>query len=100
VHPWVQIVSVDDNWWHLAHVDANGYFEVRGVGPGRYVVRLGIRPGTGYFSDVPTPVFYPGVRTKEQATVIQLGRAEKRTGVDFQLPAEDVLKPIGHASDR
>ncbi len=100
VHPWVQIVSVEDNWWHLAHVDANGYFELRGVGPGRYVVGLGIRPGTGYFSDVPTPVYYPGVRTKEQATVIQLGRAEKRTGVDFLLPAEDVLKPIGHASDR
>jgi len=99
VHPWVQIVSVDDDRFNSAYVDANGYFEARGMEPGRYVVGLGIRAGTGYFSDVPTPVYYPGVRTKEQATIIQLGRAEKRTNVDFQLPTEDMLKPIGQASN-
>jgi hypothetical protein len=57
-------------------------------------VGLGIRAGTGYFSDVPTPVYYPGVRTKEEATTIELRPNENRTNVDFQLPPEDVLKPL------
>lgn len=96
VHPWVQIVSVDDDRFTSAYVDASGYFEARGVEPGRYVVGLGIRSGTGA-PDLPTPVYYPGVRTKEQATIIQLGRAEKRSNIDFKLPPEDVLKPFGHS---
>ena len=53
-----------------------------------------IRPGTGYFSNVPTAVYYPGVRTKEQAIIIELRLNEKRTNIDFQLPPEDVLKPL------
>ena len=91
VHPWVQIVSVDDERFTSAYVDANGYFEARGVEPGRYVVGLGIRSGTGA-PELPSPVYYPGVRTKEQATIIQLGRAGKRTNVNFELPADDALK--------
>lgn len=92
IHPSVQIVSLDDERYDSARVDTNGNFEARGVEPGRYVVGIGIKPGTGYFSDVPTPVYYPGVPTKEQATIIQLGRSEKRTNVNFELPAEDVVK--------
>jgi hypothetical protein len=98
VHPWVQIVSVDSEVLTSAYVDTKGYFEAKNVKPGRYVVGLGIRAGTGYFSDVPTPVYYPGVGTKEQATIIELGPREKRTNIDFQLPIEDVLKPLGQAS--
>jgi len=94
VHPWVQIVSVDSEMFTSAYVDAKGFFEAKNVKPGRYVVGLGIRPGTGYFSDVPTPVYYPGVRTKEEATTIELRPNEKRTNIDFQLPPEDVLKPL------
>ena len=100
VHPWVQIVSVDDERYMSAYVDADGYFEARGVEPGRYLVGLGIRAGTGYFSDVPSPIYYPGVRTQEQAAIIQLRPAEKRTHVDFQLPIEDVLKPLGQATSK
>ncbi len=94
VHPWVQIVSVDSEFFRNTYVDAKGNFEAKGVKPGRYVVGLGIRAGTGYFSDVPTPVYYPGVRTKEEATIIELRPNEKRTNIDFQLPPEDVLKPL------
>src|SRR5580658_1411270 len=99
VHPWVQIVSLDDERFTSAYVDASGYFEARGVEPGRYVVGIGIRAGTGGI-EVQSPVYYPGVRTKEQATVIELGRAETRTDVDFQLPIEDVLKPLGQATSK
>ena len=98
VHPWVQIVSVDSELFTSAYVDAKGNFEAKNVKPGRYVVGLGIRKGTGYFSDVPTAVYYPGVGTKEQATIIELHPREARTNIDFQLPIEDVLKPLGPAS--
>jgi hypothetical protein len=98
VHPWVQIVSIDSESFKSAYVDAKGNFEAKGVKPGRYVVGLGIRAGSGYFSNVPTPVYYPGVGTKEQATIIDLRPREKRTNIDFQLPIEDILKPVGQAS--
>jgi len=55
----VQIVSLDDERYMSAYVDAGGYFEATGVQPGRYLVSLGIRPGSGYFSDVPSPVYLP-----------------------------------------
>jgi hypothetical protein len=44
---------------------------------------------------VPTPVYYPGVRAKEQAPIIELRPREKRTHIDFQLPIEDVPTPLG-----
>ena len=100
VHPWVQIVSLDDERYMSAYVDADGNFEARGVEPGRYLVGLGIRAGSGYFSDVPTPIYYPGVRTKDQAAIIQLRPAEKRAHIDFQLPVEDVLKPLGQGTSK
>jgi hypothetical protein len=93
VHPSVQIVSVDSDFFTSAYVDAKGYFEAKKVKPGRYVVGIGIRPGTGGF-EIPIPVYYPGVHAKEQATIIELRPNEKRTDVDFQLPIEDVLKPF------
>lgn len=116
VHPFVQIVSLDDERSGSAWVDANGNFETRGVEPGRYLVGIGIRDtdhfetrSAGYTitvdtrnsaeTKVKTPVYYPGVRTQEQATVIELGRAEKRTNINFQLPPEDVIKPFGLTSD-
>jgi hypothetical protein len=91
------ILSYDSPSKPLATAE-DGYFEAKNVQPGRYVVGLGIQPGTGYFSDVPTPVYYPGVGTKEQAIIIELRPHEKRINVDFQLPVEDVLKPIGRAA--
>jgi hypothetical protein len=93
VHPWVDIVSVDDQRSTLAYVDANGNYAARGVEPGRYVVGIGIRNSGG--PKVKTPVYYPGVPSISQATIIEVGRAAKRDHVDFKLPIEDVLKPMG-----
>lgn len=98
VHPWIQIASIDSELFTSAYVDDDGNFEAENVKPGRYVVGLGIRAETGYFSDVPTPVYYPGVSTKDQAIIIELRPGEKRANVDFQLPIEDVLKPLGQAT--
>jgi hypothetical protein len=99
VHPWVQLVSMDDEGFRSAYVDANGDFEVKGVKPGRYLVGVGIKAGTGG-RDVQSPIYYPGVRTKEQASIVDLRPAEKRTHIDFELPIEDVLKPLGGATSK
>lgn len=115
VHPWIQIVSVDDQHFTSTYVDANGDFEATGVEPGRYLIGINILDtnhsearGPDYVitSDlrdssetrVKTPIYYPGVRTQEKATVIELGRAEKRTNINFKLPPEYVLKPYGLTS--
>jgi len=100
VHPWVQIVSVDDDRYMSAYVDRDGNFEAKGLEPGCYLIGLGIRAGSGYFSDVPSPIYYPGVPTKERATIVQLQPAERRTHIDFRLPVEDVLKPLGQATTK
>ena len=78
VHPWVQIVSVDDNdRWMSAYVDADGNFEARGVGPGRYLVGLGIRAGSDYFSDVPSPTITPAFQAKSKP--LSLNFAQRRS---------------------
>jgi Carboxypeptidase regulatory-like domain len=92
VHPWVDIASVDDEWWTSAYVDKDGYYEARGVEPGRYVIGIGIR--SSHVAPVPIPIYYPGVRSGKNATIIQLGRGQKRTHMDFGLPVEDVLRPF------
>lgn len=84
IHPWVDITSEDGSHSKSAYVDDHGYFEARGLEPDRYLVGVGIQAQ----SDTPewrSRIYYPGVGTKEKATVIQLGRAEKRTNIDLKL---------------
>ena len=68
-----------------ALTDGLGRFEVKGLHPGRYLVGVDIqaRPGSAKWR---SRVYYPGVRDQNSAAIIELGRAEKRTNVDFQLP--------------
>lgn len=85
IHPWVEIEAVDGGRdSKSSYVDDHGYFEARGLEPGRYLVGIGIRaePSTPEWK---SRVYYPGVQARERATVIQLGKAEKRTHIDFQL---------------
>ena len=84
-HPWVDVVSEDGSYGDSAYVDDEGRFESRGLEPGRYVVGVGInaQPNTAEWR---ARVYYPGVRSKDEATVIELGTAEKRSGVDFTIP--------------
>jgi hypothetical protein len=84
IHPSVDITAEDGSHSNSTYVDDHGFFEVRGLDPGRYLVGIGIQaqPDTPEWR---SRVYYPGVRTKEEATVIELGKAEKRTNVDFKL---------------
>lgn len=83
--PSVDIKSEGRGEMQTAYADERGYFDARGLESGRYLVGVGIgaEPKTPEWRD---RVYYPGVRTKEKATIIDLGKAEKRTNIDFQLP--------------
>jgi hypothetical protein len=96
VHRWVDIASVDEKErWITAEIDnKDGHYEARGLEPGRYIVGIGIR--SSGFARLPVPVYYPGVRSEEKATIIELGRAQKRTQIDFPLPVEDDLRSFDH----
>lgn len=85
VHPWVEVSSADGRGSQSFYVDEHGYFEARGLEPGRYLVSVGIttKPNTPEWR---SRVYYPGVETQEKATVIKLGKAEMRGDVDFKLP--------------
>jgi hypothetical protein len=95
VHRWVDIASVDEERWTTAEIDnKDGYYEARGLEPGRYIVGIGIR--SSGFAPLPVPVYYPGVRSEKNATIIELGRAQKQSHIDFPLPVEDDLRPFDH----
>src|SRR5215470_2257263 len=82
---WVDVVSEDGGRGDSAYVDDEGRFEARGLEPGRYVIGMGInaQPNTAEWR---ARVYYPGVRSKDEATVVELGNAERRSGVDFKIP--------------
>jgi len=85
VQPSVQLVSAERGESRSTYVDREGHFEFNGLSPGRYLIGIGI----GAEPDSPewrSRIYYPGVPTRESAVIIELGQAEKRTGVDFRLP--------------
>lgn len=65
--------------------DETGHFELGGRQPGSYIIGVGLL--APYEStEWKSRVYYPGVRTKDEATIIQLGEGEWRTDIDFKLP--------------
>lgn len=77
-------LSSSDLEFTSATADAYGYFEVKGLHPGRYLVGTGIYDLPGV-RDGNLHIYYPGVQSRDLAVVIELGQAEKHTNVDFQL---------------
>jgi hypothetical protein len=82
IHPWVEVQSEDGEHFESFYTDELGNFEARGLEPGRYVVGIGMRAESDS-SEWRSRVYYPGVRTKEEAAVVELRKAEKRTNIDF-----------------
>jgi hypothetical protein len=64
--------------------DSQGHFEVGGRQPGQYLVGVGLLAAVNS-AEWAARVYYPGVRTQEQAKVIELGKGEWRTDVSFKL---------------
>ncbi len=73
VHPQFSVVA-----------DEQGRFEVEGRQPGSYIVGVGLLAPFNS-REWKTRVYYPGVATREQAKVIELGDGEWRTNIDFKL---------------
>ena len=65
--------------------DENGYFEVSGRQPGKYLVCVGLLAPFDS-AEWRSRVYYPGVRTRERAKIIELDVGEWHTDIDFKLP--------------
>lgn len=69
------------------YADEQGRFEIGQVQPGRY--RLGINVNRNLDEEHPyPPTWYPGIAEKLQATIIEVGTAEKVKELVFKLPAK------------
>lgn len=76
VSPWPHNFTVQ--------ADKRGYFEVRRLEPGRYIIGEGVLATT--LTEWRLRVYYPGVTGREHAIPIDLGKGERRTNLDFKLP--------------
>jgi hypothetical protein len=92
----IDAVAVDDTGSSAssAFTDDAGHFQLRGLSPGRYLIGIEV-VGTASRYDLNFGVYAPGVRDRVAAVVIDLGKNEKRTGVDIHLP-NGALKPLEH----
>jgi hypothetical protein len=75
-----QVEASSDRESSSTFTDESGYFEIHGLAPGRYLVYIleGQHGEAG--------VYAPGVRDKSKAVVVELGRDEKREGIDIRIP--------------
>jgi hypothetical protein len=64
--------------------DGEGHFEVGGRQPGRYLVGAGLAAQPGSLQWQPS-VYYPGVPTRDQAEIIELGEGQWRTDIILKL---------------
>jgi hypothetical protein len=79
------VSSDDDNreWW--TWTDKEGNYEFNMVQPGSYL--LGLNLTWAPDSEDPYPkTFYPGVKTRTEASLITVGEGEKLKGYDMTLP--------------
>lgn len=73
--------------------ELDGKFEIAGVSPGLYLLYVEVETISkdGVKKE---PFYYPGVKSREQASVLKLGRGQKLTGLEFQLPAQFTVQTI------
>ena len=84
----VDLISIDETgnprYSIPKYVDEQGRFTFSEVQPGRYLLGINIARNPSADSPYP-PTWYPGVADKSQATIIEVGRAEKLTGYTIKL---------------
>ena len=85
---WVTAVAAGEevSESHSTFANKDGHFEFHGLRPGRYLIGVGIdaEPETAEWKQ---RVYYPGVRLKELAIIIEIARGQQRSNIDFSLPA-------------
>ena len=87
-------LGVPDTSAASAFTDDDGHFVLLGMKRGRYVIGIEVVAVSSQY-DLNFGVYVPGVRNRAAAQIINLGKGEKRTGVDIHLPAES-LKVSDH----
>jgi hypothetical protein len=83
----VNLVSGDDDdkdWW--TWTDKEGHYEFRLVQPGSYLLGFNLKWAPDEKDPYPK-TFYPGVKTRSEASLIALGEGEKLKGYDMTLPS-------------
>jgi hypothetical protein len=92
----VVLIRSDNSWYLTTQTDRNGKFMFDSQEPGQYVLGLNY-PGRADWFDgggagtgvklPPATLFYPGVRGRSSALIIQLASDEKLDKLDFVVPS-------------
>ena len=95
----ILITNDDGTWFTTMTSDAGGYFHEEMVPSGRYVIGINL-PGAptwkaagcagtpGACSIPKASLYYPGMRNRADALVINLATDEKRDDIDFTIPPQ------------
>jgi Carboxypeptidase regulatory-like domain len=99
--PQVPVLITDEkgSWFETEMSDARGYFHRETLSSGKYVIGINLpgeptwKPsgcaGTPGACSVPkASLYYPGMRNRADALVINLATDEKRDDIDFTIPAQ------------
>jgi len=62
-----------------------GFFEIKGLHPGRYLIGIGIQYGHTA-PEWKSRVYYPGVRTSDLAVVVEVSKEEPQANIKITLP--------------
>jgi hypothetical protein len=95
----VLITDEEGSWFETMMSDARGYFHRESLSSGEYVIGINLpgeatwKPsgcaGTPGACSVPkASLYYPGMRNRADALVINLATDEKRDDIDFTIPAQ------------
>jgi hypothetical protein len=92
----VVIAKEDGSWFTTEKSDARGYFHTESLPSGKYVVGINLPgapawkyAGCGGACEVPpASLYYPGMRNRSDALVINLASDEKRDDIDFTAPTQ------------
>ena len=87
----LQLLSVSDSkgeefgrHWYSTETDAAGKFHFQSVSPGRYYLGTNVREFPPYPNVLRT--FYPGVREKKNAQIVEVKLDQSQEGLIFSLP--------------
>ncbi|MEO6390245.1 MAG: carboxypeptidase-like regulatory domain-containing protein [Pyrinomonadaceae bacterium] len=82
----------EDNVWSRS-VNANGDYQFNYLPAGRYFVGLNLSNGPSRSAPYPA-TYYPGVKRKELATVVEIGQDQRLTGYNLMVPADVSLRTV------
>lgn len=92
----ILFMAEDESWFTTeTQTDAHGYFRFESLNAGKYLVGINL-PGSPAWKSVscggkcipPTAAYYPNMRDRSAASVINLASDEERDDIDFIIPRQ------------